>query len=265
MKNAIIIPCYNEEKRLDLGRFAAFLKTHPNYLVCFVNDGSRDATLSMLKSFQTNHLGNVLVYDMPENSGKAEAVRRGTLYVLQNYNVDRVGYLDADLATGFEDFVRLINELEYDEDLVCAFGSRKNGDQNVIERNFLRELASQIIGLLIHFVLRMSIKDTQCGAKVFTRGVATRIFDTPFQSRWLFDIELFVRIKRLYGVQNAMAKILEVPLTAWTEVEGSKISLRDTIDMPSRLIKIAYTYDVQPSIRMVTSGQLNPFQVSKAA
>ncbi len=51
-KTGIVIPCYNEENRLPQDAFIVFLKENPNYFICFVNDGSKDKTLSVLYDLQ---------------------------------------------------------------------------------------------------------------------------------------------------------------------------------------------------------------------
>ena len=52
MKTGIIIPCYNEENRLNSEAFLTFIKAHTNYVLCFVNDGSKDNTLGLLRSIE---------------------------------------------------------------------------------------------------------------------------------------------------------------------------------------------------------------------
>ncbi len=259
MKNGIIIPCYNEEKRIPLDRFAAFLESNDDTLLCFVNDGSKDGTLALLESFHDKHEERVLVYDMPQNGGKAEAVRHGTLHVLQNTDVETVGYLDADLATDFEDYGRLVHALDNGDTLDCVIGSRKCGEQNDIDRSLFRKFASKMVAILIHMIIGLPIKDTQCGAKVFSRSVARRIFADAFHSRWLFDVELFIRMKRYYGAA-VLDHIREMALLRWVEVEGSKITLKDTLNMPVRLMDIAYSYHIEPKLEMLMGIVFIPFR-----
>lgn len=57
MKNGIVIPCYNEADRLDFNNYRQFIQTNPDYQLCFVNDGSKDATLQQLNSFKSS-VGN---------------------------------------------------------------------------------------------------------------------------------------------------------------------------------------------------------------
>jgi len=248
MKNAIIVPCYNEANRLKFDEFSTFLKTNPHFLICFVNDGSKDNTLQQLQTFEA-HQDRVFVYDMPQNGGKAEAVRNGTNFINSKYNLESIGFMDADLATGFDDYTMLVDEL-IDNDLKMVFGSRKMESDANVERSAFRKLASWGVGLMIKLIIGLPIKDTQCGAKVFNPGIARYIFNKSFMSRWLFDVEMFIRIRSLYKGQS-MDFIKEVAVTEWEEVEGSHITWQDSIKFPKELLEIAFTYNVKPKFNIM--------------
>ena len=97
----LVVPCYNEEARLNLSAFESFFaQSEPNEIgFLFVNDGSRDGTLALLKGFQAAHPDRVMVLDLAQNSGKAEAVRQGMLLAASQSGVETTGFWDADLAT----------------------------------------------------------------------------------------------------------------------------------------------------------------------
>lgn len=249
MKNVIIIPCYNEANRLRLDSFQAFLNVTENFTLCFVNDGSKDNTLEILKAFKAKNNLKVIVIDLPENVGKAEAVRAGVQFFDNATSVETIGFLDADLATGFDDYLRLMDKMNQDQHNKMVIGSRKlNNNQTDIDRSAFRALASNFFGNIIQNITKLSISDTQCGAKIFDRKVALEIFSESFISKWLFDVELIVRMRKAYGAANAMSKIQEVALNEWEEVEGSKITLKDAIEFPKQLMQIAYTYNLSPRI-----------------
>lgn len=251
MKNGIVIPCYNEADRLDFDAFQDFIDYNPEYVLCFVNDGSSDATLAQLEAFQLCQPQRVLVNNMEKNGGKAEAVRQGVQCLLRNTAVLNIGFIDADLATGFDDYKRLVNVLKFTGKNM-VFGSRKMQSIEDIDRSAFRKLASNGIGSMIRFVIGMPVKDTQCGAKVFTRLTADYLFNPSFLSRWLFDVEIFLRMKNLYG-NKVMDKVEEVGLIAWEEVEGSKITLIDSIRFPTKLLEIGFDYKIRPQLRMINS------------
>lgn len=250
MKNVIVVPCYNEENRLNITRFGNFLANNNKYSICFVNDGSSDSTIEMLKEFQNQHPDNCTVLDLKVNQGKAEAVRAGVNFSIKSKEVESVGYLDADLATDFEDYDILASKLQDPlNNRLCVFGSRKLDDQSDIKRSLMRDFASKIVGILIRFILKMPIKDTQCGAKVFSSQLAKQIFSKSFKSKWLFDIELFIRIKNMYA-NRAFNKLEEVALQRWVEVGDSKITLSESLKMPGQLFSIFFHYNIYPMFEL---------------
>ncbi len=247
MKNAIVIPCYNESSRLKFDDFQTFINQNDEYTICFVNDGSSDDTIDYLSRFQSQNPNRVAVVDLKVNQGKAEAVRSGVNYILENTNTEFIGFIDADLSTDFNDYERLMDKIENSnrEDYL-VFGSRKLSEDSNIERKGFRDLASKIVGLCISLVVSLNIKDTQCGAKIFTRSLASKVFKQSFISRWLFDIEIFLRMKNLFGA-NTKRSFQECALMNWEDVDGSKLSLKDSVKIPFMLSRIASTYF---SIRM---------------
>lgn len=254
MKNVIIIPCYNEAGRLKFDEFLKFIYANPNYLLCFVNDGSKDETLVQLEAFANGKEDQIIVFNMPENGGKAEAVRSGMNFILDNHSAKTIGFLDADLATGFDDYKVLVNTLET-EDQKMVFGSRKMETAGDIERSVFRKLASGIIGLMIKIIIGLPIKDSQCGAKVFQVPTAKYVFRKSFMSRWLFDVEMFIRIKNLFD-SSTMEYIKEVAVTDWEEVEGSHITLSDSLKFPKELLQIGFAYNVKPVFQQITKPQV---------
>ena len=92
----VILPCYNEAKRLPIEQFLAFDSDHYHQKFIFVNDGSADSTLQVLESLHARAPGRYYVHNLTKNVGKAEATRAGLLLAFQE-NPDYVGFWDADL------------------------------------------------------------------------------------------------------------------------------------------------------------------------
>lgn len=241
MKTGIIIPCYNEEKRLNVDAYLDFIQSHDEYHLCFVNDGSKDDTLKVLKGIQERAELKVSIVDVKKNAGKAAAVRSGARYLFNRQDIDYIGFIDADLSTDFNDFKRLVDKLHKDDKLSFVYGSRGKGEGK-IERNLFRNIFSGIIKLIVYLILRMPIKDTQCGAKVFRRAIIPIAYDHNFLTRWLFDVEIFIRLKKHYGIKQVMNHIHEEPLERWIHVEDSKLSLKDAMQIPYMLMSIWFSY-----------------------
>lgn len=92
----VVIPCYNEEKRLMSEEFKKFVNSNLSYHLCFVNDGSKDNTLDVLYDLKKQNEGRISVYNCEQNGGKAEAVRLGMLHLAKQQQFDYIGFLDAD-------------------------------------------------------------------------------------------------------------------------------------------------------------------------
>jgi len=243
IKNGIgvVIPCYNEEKRLKTKEFANFVHNNHGYHICFVNDGSKDKTLDVLKEFQQGKEGYISIYDCEKNSGKAEAVRQGILYLVKDKSLDYIGFLDADLSTDFIDFDDLAKTLSV-SDYKLVIGSRiTRMGANIIKQSS-RGIISKIINIIIRTILGMEIQDTQCGAKIMNREVAENLFNTPFLTSWLFDVEIFLRMKKYYGAETVEKLICEQPLRRWVHEDGSKFSFKDSVKILGQLSEIARKY-----------------------
>ncbi|MEA2328409.1 MAG: dolichyl-phosphate beta-glucosyltransferase, partial [Thermoanaerobaculia bacterium] len=107
----LVVPCYNEEKRLDTAAFRDVAVDGHDIDFLFVNDGSRDGTLRLLESLRDEDPARFAVLNLERNSGKAEAVRRGFVAAMER-DVDYIGFWDADLATPFSELTGFLDVLE---------------------------------------------------------------------------------------------------------------------------------------------------------
>lgn len=216
----VIIPCYNEAKRLDLQQLETLLNEPGLSLLC-VDDGSSDDTLSLLRSFSQHHeTADVLA--LPQNQGKAEAVRQGLLSALA-CDPYVVGFIDADMATPVEEVIRLARSAQT-EDVDAILGSRIAYMGTNIDRSMSRHLLGRVFATAASLALDAQVYDTQCGAKFFRSSeILARVLDEPFHSRWAFDVELLGRLLA------EDAQILEIPLRRWVDVPGSKIGFKSMV------------------------------------
>jgi hypothetical protein len=88
----------------------------------------------------------------------------------------------------------------------------------------------------------MNFKDTQCGAKIMTKEVVRKTFEKRFLTKWLFDVEIFMRMRKIYGLQDAQKQICEVPLKRWIHADGSKLSFKDSVKIAGQIGQIAVHY-----------------------
>jgi dolichyl-phosphate beta-glucosyltransferase len=241
----IVVPCFDEERRLDLEAFRAFIASAEGADVrfLFVDDGSRDGTLALLRSFEAEAPARVAVLALAKNGGKAEAVRRGIVDVLARSDADAVGFWDADLATPLSELSQFTAVLATRSEIDSVFGSRVRLLGRQISRRARRHYVGRVGATLISSTLGLAVYDTQCGAKLFrVTKTAPLLFDRPFISRWIFDVEIIARLIEVVGRDRAAQSIYELPLRVWRDVHGSKVSGRDFFRSLNDLWKIHRTY-----------------------
>ena len=242
----VVIPCYNEEERLLSTEFLNFVEKNTGYHLCFVNDGSKDNTLEVLKDLQKGREDYITVYDCEKNGGKAEAVRLGMLHMAKKEDLDYIGFLDADLSTDLADFDDLVKTIE-SSDFKIVSGSRISRMGANITKESARKIISLTINFIIRKILKMDFKDTQCGAKIFRKDVIQIAFGEKFVTQWIFDVEIFKRMTHHFGLKKAKAYLCEQPLKRWIHADGSKLSMKDSVKIVMQLGQIAWVYRTKKS------------------
>jgi len=241
----LVVPCYNEERRLPVQGFEAFSLPGHRVEFCFVDDGSTDGTAHVLRRLQERQPGRCWSVSLPRNSGKAEAVRRGFLAALER-KPDHVGFWDADLATPLDEVGRLVEALEADPDRQMVFGARVQLMGRTIERRASRHYLGRVFATAVSLSLGLPIYDTQCGAKLFrATGDLAAVFASPFRSRWIFDVEIvarFLQVAARDGRPPAERAIYELPLRRWKDVAGTKLKPADFLRAVRELWTIRRAY-----------------------
>jgi dolichyl-phosphate beta-glucosyltransferase len=209
---SIIIPAYNEEKRLP-----ATLRTVQAYLdssrwdfaeIVVVNDGSRDRTADVARE------AGVRVLENPGNRGKGYTVRHGMLEAKGDWAL----FSDADLSAPIDDLEKLWSAMVRENSQV-TIGSRAL-DRSLIgvRQPFFREMSGRIFNVVMRLITGLPFQDTQCGFKLFEQAAAREIFSRQQLDGFGFDVEV-VFIARKLGY-----RVLEVPVR-WNDVAGTKVSL----------------------------------------
>ena len=211
---SIVIPAYNESARLGatLGKVLAYVHSKQwDAEVIVVNDGSRDNTADIVKSFAEKDPALRLV-ENPGNRGKGYSVRNGML----NARGRVVLFTDADLSSPIEEAPKLFHALDAGADI--AIGSRWLRAETQTQRQPLhRQLFGRIFNLILRLTLGLHFADTQCGFKAFRRPAVEAIFLRQKIERWGFDPEILF-LARKFGF-----KVKEVPV-AWAHREGTSIN-----------------------------------------
>jgi len=238
----LVVPCFNEAKRLDSAAFLAGLMLQPRLGFCFVNDGSEDDTSRALRELADRAPGRITVVDLDRNRGKAEAVRRGMLKAVEDTRHAFVGYWDADLSTPLSEITSFIDILEQNAEAMAVIGSRLRRLGANIDRRALRHVLGRVFATLASITLDLPVYDSQCGAKLFKAAVVAELFGEAFRSTWCFDVEILARLSARLGTNRTRHAVIEVPLRAWREVGGSKLRLYQVALMPLELWRIRMRY-----------------------
>jgi len=228
---SVVIPAYNEEKRLPktLVDIDKYLRQKAyTYEIIVVNDGSKDKTVQIIENLKLQ-IANLKLIDNKENHGKGYAVRQGMLEATGEYRI----FTDADNSTSIDQIEKMWPEFGKGYDIVIGSrdvkGAVLDPPQPPIRRfvgegfKFLRKI---IVGL-------WEIEDSQCGFKCFSKRAVENIFPRCKINRFAFDPEILIIAKKL-GY-----KIKEIPVY-WKNDLESKVKLKSTIKMLSDLFKIRW-------------------------
>jgi glycosyltransferase involved in cell wall biosynthesis len=238
----LVVPAFNEAARLDTDAFREGLRRDPDLRLLFVDDGSTDATLELLRAFADEWDGRADVLSLAANHGKAEAVRHG-LRAAAADEVAFIGFADADLSAPLDEVARLRAALLSDPDLWLAMGARILMLGRTIERSPWRHYLGRVFATGASLTLGLGVYDTQCGLKLFRNSPAVAsLLDEPFLSRWIFDVELIARLVHAPGEPGPLRRVREVPLERWCAADGTRLKLSDFLRAPRELLAIRRRY-----------------------
>ena len=203
MDLSIIIPCYNEEKRLNrtLERVSEYLASK-NYIseVVIVDNGSTDQTVAIAQSFMEKIKNLSIIFE--RHHGKGWAVREGMLYAKGKNRL----FMDADNSTDIAQVEALLDRINAGFDV--AIGSRKAPDAIIQNPPPLRrQVMSAAFSRLVRSIVPLGLKDTQNGFKLFRDTASEVVFPHQTIFYWAWDVEILAITKEL-GFS-----IAEVPIT----------------------------------------------------
>ena len=220
----LIVPCFNEESRWN-SEYWTKIGQIPDLKLCFVNDGSKDRTSMGIAPLLVD--SNHTLLELPRNVGKAEAIRQGFNFIL-NEHVLGIGFLDADGAFPISDIESQIEQFrrlsESTSNPPSVWSSRVKLAGRFIERDLKRHYLARILVTLLAIRFKFTIYDTQCGMKIFPYSKSLEhCMQEPFKTHWFVDLEIFMRWRKETGSD---LNIWEEPLLGWNDVAGSKLSGR---------------------------------------
>jgi len=231
MHLSIIIPAYNEEKRLPktLKEIDEYLKRQNfDYEIIVASDGSKDKTAGVVKNLQTQ-IKNLRLIDNKENHGKGYVTRQGLLEAKGDYRI----FTDADNSTSIDQIEKILPEFEKNFDIVI--GSRDiKGAVLDPPQPVQRRITGELFKLFRKIVIGLwGIQDTQCGFKGFTKKVVEDVFPKCLIDRFAFDPEILVL------AQKKGYKIKEIPIV-WKNDLESKVKFKSMLNMAIDLLKLKW-------------------------
>ncbi|VVB78766.1 Glycosyltransferase AglD [uncultured archaeon] len=220
MKVSIVIPAYNEERRIGntLKEYGAYFKEvkkkkHLDFEILVVINNTKDKTEEIVKSYSKKY--KEIRYLNFKEGGKGFAIRQGFLDALKRDN-DLIGFVDADMATPPEAFYDLVKNIGKLDGIIASRWI--SGSTIKTKQSILRKVYSMGFNFIVRSLFLMNYRDTQCGAKLFKREVISSIVNDINLTQWAFDVNL------LYLCKKRKFKVKECP-TIWEDKAESKLSV----------------------------------------
>jgi undecaprenyl-phosphate 4-deoxy-4-formamido-L-arabinose transferase len=163
---AVVIPVYNEEANLPLlmQRIMPVMQgLGKSFEIIFIDDGSRDNSLEILKGFAQNT--QVKVVELTRNYGQHAAIMAGFSIT----QADIVITMDADLQNPPEEITNLVKVME--EGNYDVVGTIRKGRKD----SFFRILPSKIINIVARKITGVNMRDWGCMLRCYRRPVVERM------------------------------------------------------------------------------------------
>lgn len=231
---SIVIPAYNEEKRLPptLARVAEFLRSLPYRAeVLVVENGSTDQTSAVVEQFCVAELQPDDAFDvhlLHSAKGKGNAVKHGVMAARGDY----ILVTDTDLAVPIEEAIHFLPPHLDAKRYAIAIASREIKGAVRHDEPTYRHIMGRVFNLLVRWMAVPGIHDTQCGFKCFSRDAAHLIFPLQRIDGWGFDVELLT-IAQVHGLG-----ILEIPVHWYYGADSRVRPIHDTVTMVMDLLEI---------------------------
>ncbi|MEM4279338.1 MAG: lysylphosphatidylglycerol synthase domain-containing protein [Archaeoglobaceae archaeon] len=227
MKVSIVLPAYNEAKRLrDAVKRVEdqLIALGYDYEIVIAEDGSTDGTNEIAKEIAERN-PKIKHLHSDERLGRGRAL----MNAFRICEGEIVVYMDVDLSTDLRHLNELISAIADGYDV--ATGSRLMKESKA-KRPLKRDVASRVYNLLVRILLRSKIHDHQCGFKAFRRSSILKISELVKDTHWFWDTEVLVLAQRL-GF-----KVKEIPVH-WEHGGETKVRFKkDVVYMFSQILRM---------------------------
>ena len=229
---SIIIPAYNEEKRIrnTLDSYLKFFsKNLKNFEMIVVLNGCSDNTISVVKSF-IKKSKKLKYLDFKDKIGKGGAIIEGFKIAKSSL----IGFVDADLSTTPDSFYDLVLKIKNNDGVIASRWIK--GSKVYPKQSILRRASGRTFNILMRSLFLMKYRDTQTGAKLFKKKTIKKVINRLGITKWAFDVDL------LYQMKKHHFKIIEIP-TIWHDKPGSRLKIFKAVpEMFLGLIRLRLVY-----------------------
>ncbi len=230
MHLSVIIPAYNEEKRIEKTLLSVdeyLSKQSYDYEILVVNDGSKDGTAEAVENLKSQ-ISNLKSLDNRKNHGKGWVVKQGMLAAQGDHRL----FMDADNSTTADQVENFFPFFGQGYDIVI--GSRRLRSSVIaVKQPWVRDFLGGVFRLIVQTLVPLGIKDSQAGFKVFSKKAAVAIFPKQTIFRWAFDVEVLAIAKKL-GF-----RIKEVPIK-WVNDAESHVKLGGMVRMLFEVLRVRW-------------------------
>jgi len=228
MKISIVLPAYNEAKRLKSAVdevYKAAQETGYDFEIIIAEDGSKDGTDRIAAELAAVN-PKIRHVHSDERLGRGKAL----MNAFSKASGEVVVYMDVDLSTDLSHLKELVDAIIVDG-YDFATGSRlMKGSQT--DRPAKREIASRVYNFLVRLFLGSKLHDHQCGFKAFKKEIILELGREVKDNHWFWDTEVLVLAqKRGYRVR-------EIPVK-WQHGGETKVEFRkDVVYMFSQILRM---------------------------
>lgn len=184
---SLVVPVYFEEEcicRFILEVDTELSRNQINYEIVFIDDGSRDRTVELIKDEITRN-SRIRLLEFSYNHGKEAAVTAGITYAAGDYLL----YMDPDLQDPPDEIMNFVHKIREGYDLV--FGVRREKKDS-----FVNVLMSKIFWFVLDRFTGLSLPRPLAVMRIFNRRFADRFLEYQEANRFIEGIFMDVGMKR---------------------------------------------------------------------
>lgn len=223
LRLCIVIPAYNEEKRI-IRTLEDFRKTimakYKNDVDILIVSESTDKTNSIVKSYASRYRQIKLV-GQGKRRGKGGAIIKGFEIASRSRKWDVIGFVDADSSMSGREIIKLLGRLNGDKSIDGVIASRYiDGSRITGDLKASRFIASRMYNIMVRLLFGFKYSDTQCGAKFFRNSALRDTLPKLSLNDMSIDLDL------LYQMKLGRFNVVEVPITYSMIQEGTKLDLK---------------------------------------